>query len=284
MKARVITAIGFVVIVLSAILIGSWAMLALLGFAMVISVREMYKAIRNTGIEPVRWAGYLFCALMITSEAISFFTPIGLNTSMIAFVVSVMAAMIRLVSHGRIAVDSLMATMFPMLYPGIFYTVLMNMVSLNNRSFYIAAMVLTFFTASINDVFALFGGMLFGKHKLAPVLSPKKTIEGSISGIIFSVLFSMIIPALLNLVFFWDSAYLATCAQLPPVWAFGILGFCCGVLSQVGDLTASMVKRHCNIKDFGHLLPGHGGIMDRLDGVLFCAAACYIFFEIYRLL
>jgi phosphatidate cytidylyltransferase len=68
--------------------------------------------------------------------------------------------------------------------------------------------------------------------------------------------------------------------NLPPVWTLGILGLVGGMLSQTGDLTASMIKRHCGVKDFGKLLPGHGGIMDRMDGVLFCGAACYIFFKI----
>ena len=70
---------------------------------------------------------------------------------------------------------------------------------------------------------------------------------------------------------------------LPPVWCFIPLGILLSLLSQVGDLTASMIKRHCGIKDFGKLMPGHGGIMDRLDGVLFCGAVCAIFFRLIGL-
>ena len=67
---------------------------------------------------------------------------------------------------------------------------------------------------------------------------------------------------------------------LPPLWAFAILGLVAGALSQVGDLVASLIKRHCGIKDFGTIFPGHGGMMDRMDGILFCGVACYLFFRL----
>lgn len=284
MKARVITAIGFTLIIVAAIILGRPYMLALLGFAMFVSTREMYSALRATGIEPVRWAGYLSCLLVILSGYLSLRAPTELPLSIFALTIGVMAAMVRLVSHGKIAVDSLMATVFPMVYPGVFYMTMIGIATFRNRALFVTAMVMAFFSASVNDVFALFGGMFFGKHKLSPILSPKKTIEGSISGILFSIGFSMLIPSLIRWIFFFDASVQTQIGSLPPLWAFAILGFLCGALSQVGDLTASMVKRHCGIKDFGNLLPGHGGIMDRLDGVLFCGAAIYIFFEIYGLL
>ena len=251
-------------------------MFALLSVMLVMSVEEVYRATRATGIEPVRWAGYMYCGLTIAAFLASFFINRNAPLAMTALLLSVMAAMIRLVSRGKIAVESLMATVFPMLYPGIFYMVLMELLRLGNRATVTVALVLAFFSASINDVFALFSGMLFGKHKLAPELSPKKTVEGSIGGLIFCVLFSMAVPGLLRLIFHADPAFVA----LPPAWAFGALGLVAGALSQVGDLTASMLKRYCGVKDFGNVLPGHGGVMDRMDGVLFCAAACYIFFKI----
>lgn len=258
-------------------------MLALLSFAMVVSTIEMYKAIRTTGIEPVRWAGYVFCALTIVAECVAFYVPGEMHVSMIALLLSVMAAMTRLVMQGKIAVESLMATVFPMLYPGIFYMVLMELLRLENRAVVTVALILSFFAASINDVFALFTGMLLGKHKLSPELSPKKTIEGSIGGLVASVLFSMAVPGLLRLIFAFDPAIAAGFDVLPPTWSFALLGLIAGALSQVGDLTASMIKRYCGVKDFGKLLPGHGGVMDRMDGVLFCGATCYVFFKIVGL-
>ena len=277
---RVITGAWFTVLLLACIILGSWVMLALLSAMLVISTMEMYKAIRATGIEPVRWAGYMFCGLTIAAQCASFFAPNTMNLSTIALALSVMAAMVRLVFRGKIAVESMMATVFPMLYPGIFYMLLMDLLHLESRGVVVVALVLAFFSASINDVFALIAGLSFGKHKLAPELSPKKTIEGSIGGLIASVLFSMAVPAIVRFLLGWNPALLVGMEHLPPVWTLGILGLVAGVLSQTGDLTASMIKRHCGVKDFGKLLPGHGGIMDRMDGVLFCGAACYIFFKI----
>lgn len=280
MSKRVITGAAFAIVVLAGVLLQGWTMLALLSFAMVASTYEMYKAIRSTGIEPVRWAGYVFCGMTIAAECVAFYVPGEMPVSMIALLLSVMAAMTRLVLRGKIAVESLMATVFPMLYPGIFYMVLMELLQFENRAAITVALVLSFFAASVNDVFALFTGMLLGRHKLAPELSPKKTIEGAIGGLIASVLFSMAIPGLLKLLLGASSPLLADFDALPPLWSFALLGLVAGVLSQVGDLTASMVKRHCGVKDFGKLLPGHGGVMDRMDGILFCGSVCYVFFKI----
>lgn len=283
MKQRVITGVFFAILILAGIVCRSWVMLALLSAAMIIGTMEVYKALRATGIEPVRWAGYVYCCLTIIAECIAFYAPNRMNLSTIALLLGMMAAMTRLVCRGKIAAESLIATVFPMLYPGIFFMVLMDMLRFENAGVITVALVLAFFTASINDVFALFSGMLFGKHKLSPVLSPKKTIEGAIGGLIAGTLFTMAVPALVRVIFAFNPDVVAGLSVLPPLWSFALLGIIAGIFSQVGDLTASMIKRHCGVKDFGRLLPGHGGIMDRLDGVLFCGAACYVFFKIVGL-
>lgn len=282
MKQRVITGTGFAVLMLLGVVLGKWVAYGLISLAMVASVYEVYKALRSTGIEPVRWAGYLFCFLTIVAAGLGFFIP-NMQLSTIALLISVMAAMTRLVFHGKIAIESLMATVFPMLYPGLFFVVLLELLHLPSRALVTLALALSFFAASVNDVFALFSGLLFGKHKLSPELSPKKTIEGSIGGLLASIGFCMVLPALLRLIFSFDAHFAAELSVIPPVWCFALLGLVSGILSQTGDLIASMLKRHCGVKDFGHILPGHGGIMDRMDGILFCSAACYIFFKIVGL-
>ena len=265
---------------IAGIIIGGWFAFALISLAMIVSTYEVYKAIRASGIEPVRWSGYLFCGLTIAASALAFFVPAGRELTTIALLIGVMAAMTRLVSRGKIAIESLMATVFPMLYPGLFFAVLLEMLHFENRAIVTLALALSFIAASINDVFALLAGLCFGKHKLSPELSPKKTIEGSIGGLIASVIFCMVLPSLLKLIFSFDPSFAPQLANIPPVWAFGILGLVAGAFSQTGDLIASMLKRHCGVKDFGRIFPGHGGMMDRMDGVLFCGAACYIFFKI----
>lgn len=121
-------------------------------------------------------------------------------------------------------------------------------------------------TAFVTDICAYFGGYFLGKHKLCPVISPKKTIEGSVSGILGTVIVTMLIGY-----FMMDSSKLLWYA------AIGIAG---GIVSQLGDLTASIFKRKMGIKDYGTLIPGHGGIMDRFDSVLFTAPMVYYIMQL----
>lgn len=121
-------------------------------------------------------------------------------------------------------------------------------------------------TAFLTDICAYFAGYFLGRHKLCPVISPKKTIEGSIGGILGSVA----VTALFGY-FFMDRSMV--------VW-FVIMGAAGGVISQFGDLTASIFKRKMGIKDYGTLIPGHGGIMDRFDSVLFTAPMVYYMLQL----
>ena len=172
-----------------------------------------------------------------------------------------------------------------MLYPGLFFSLIITLQDLNTRTASTLALILTFFIASVNDTFALFIGLRFGRHKLSPEISPKKSVEGSIAGLISSVLFAMLVPWVTGMIAAKHPQIAADLAAspLPPLWAFGVLGLIAGGLSQIGDLVASLVKRHCGIKDFGTIFPGHGGMLDRMDGILFCGVACYVFFKIYGL-
>lgn len=125
---------------------------------------------------------------------------------------------------------------------------------------------LIFVCSSVCDTCALAAGMTFGKHKMAPVLSPKKTVEGAIGGVIGSALCALLLSFLLR--------------RLNPEAAFGlqfvIIGTCGSLVGMVGDLAASAIKRNHGVKDYGNLIPGHGGIMDRVDSILFTAPLIYI--------
>jgi phosphatidate cytidylyltransferase len=119
---------------------------------------------------------------------------------------------------------------------------------------------LVFLTAYGSDMFAYFTGVLFGRHKLCPKISPKKTVEGGIGGILGSTLFC------------GAFGYFALREHFWVCLVIGILG---GAVSQLGDLAASVIKRQLGIKDYGKLIPGHGGILDRFDSVLFTAPLVY---------
>ena len=113
-----------------------------------------------------------------------------------------------------------------------------------------------------SDTFALFAGMLFGKHKLAPLVSPKKTVEGAVGGLVGGVFGTALLTVIVT--------YVIRDAFMAPVHIllFGIVG---SVISQIGDLSFYVIKREFGVKDYGKLLPGHGGILDRFDSVTFVA-------------
>ena len=117
---------------------------------------------------------------------------------------------------------------------------------------------LVFVAAWVCDSFAYFTGRFFGKHKLAPHLSPKKTIEGSIGGIIFAILGCMLYGLIIEKAFEVDANYVA----------LAIIGLILSIISQIGDLWASLIKREYGVKDYSQMMPGHGGIMDRFDSII----------------
>ena len=123
-----------------------------------------------------------------------------------------------------------------------------------------------------SDTFALFAGMLFGKHKLAPRVSPKKTVEGAVGGLVGGV-FGMAIMM-------FAGAWVIQDAFMGPreVLLFGVLG---SAISQIGDLSFSVIKREFGVKDYGRLLPGHGGILDRFDSVTFVTPFVWLLLRLF---
>ena len=289
MIKRIITAAVLIVIMALGIWFQGWPLRIILLVSMLMSTSEMYRAFRRINYDPVRWSGYVYCVLAVLAQAY-YATLTGgvfaaISPPMFALIIGLLLAMTVIIFKGKVAFDSLMSTVFPMLYPGLFFSLIIPLQDLSTRTASTLALVLTFFIASVNDTFALFIGLRFGRHRLSPEISPKKSVEGSIAGLIASVAFAMLAPWVTRLIAAGHPRMIADLAAspLPPLWAFGILGLIAGGLSQIGDLVASLVKRHCGIKDFGTIFPGHGGMMDRMDGILFCGVACYVFFKIYGL-
>ena len=136
----------------------------------------------------------------------------------------------------------------------------------------VAAPLLPFLFAWITDSGAYFSGILFGKHKLVPHLSPKKTIEGAVGGfvvcIVFSILYTWILDKCFNIYLFTNNQYII----------IGCVSAVASIVSQLGDLTLSAIKREFNIKDYGNILPGHGGVLDRFDSLIFVAPFVYFVF------
>lgn len=127
----------------------------------------------------------------------------------------------------------------------------------------------------VSDTFAYFCGRAFGKHKLIPEVSPKKTVEGSMGGIVFTAL-----------AFVLTGLIISKCdtSVTPSYFVLAVAGVVISVISQIGDLIASVVKRRYGIKDYGWLFPGHGGVLDRFDSVLAAVPVLFLLSLVYPLL
>ncbi len=182
-----------------------------------------------------------------------------------------MFAMIAM--HGKVSAKKVMCVGFIT----VFISISMMGLILIRRNCDQYTLILPFVVAWLTDTGAYFSGTLFGKHKLAPNISPNKTVEGAVGGLIFAVLGSLGYLFIIR----------AALANLLPTGAliikFALLGILGSGVAQLGDLSLSCIKRDFKKKDYGSILPGHGGILDRFDSVLFVIPVVYyvmVFFVI----
>lgn len=173
-------------------------------------------------------------------------------------------------SFPKFHINQVAKAIFGMLYVGLMLSFIYCTRALPN-GIYMVWMV--FIPAWVCDTCAYFTGMLFGKHKLSPKLSPKKSIEGSIGGI----LGASIAGGLLG----WLYVAMNDDLSIRNIFIFAAIAFVGSIVSQCGDLAASAVKRNYDVKDYGKLIPGHGGILDRFDSVLFTSPMVYFLMVLF---
>ena len=264
--------LGAVLIVLG--LVQGWPLRLLLVACMALSMFEMYGAFAHRGSHPARWVGALYTAAVLPAYWLwgsAAFMPLA--------TLSMMLGMSAVLSRGQGDFDSLVATVFPLIYPGMMFPMLLAVQDMGGRAMALLALLLVFLVSLMGDVMAYEVGTLWGRRKLCPAISPKKTVEGALAGVVTSTLRALLALAVVTLVTTYIPALQPYREAFPPAWQLAIVGLIGGVASQFGDLTASLVKRYCGVKDYGSILPGHGGLMDRIDGVLFNAAVVYIYFS-----
>ncbi len=174
----------------------------------------------------------------------------------ISVVYSIYAAIMVLKNHGKFGLGRIMALYsVPIIY-GVAFSCLEGIVTSSSGIYYLL-LLLNF--SSVCDMGAYFVGVTLGKHKLCPRISPKKTVEGAIGGILASIIVTFVLSY-----FFDKTMWIMILVTIP---------FC--ILGMIGDLFASAIKRAVDIKDYGTLIPGHGGVMDRLDSIIMIAPAMY---------
>ncbi len=235
----------------------------------ILGIYEFNKAFKGIGYNLIGWVGYLSCSLIFTMGGLMDDTSkillikIGLPAMLIAIFIYV------IVTNMKRNVIDVALTLLSLIYIPFMLSFLKLILMMDNGRLLIW---FVFMGAFASDTFGYAIGTKFGKHKLCPDISPKKTVEGSIGGIIGVILSYIIITLIAN------SSYFGMNLNMLSVLLAGVI---VGIAGQFGDLSASAIKRFCKIKDFSNIMPGHGGILDRFDSILFAAPVVYMFLKLY---
>lgn len=279
MKTRVISAIVMIALAAVLIYLGGIYFGVAIFLVSLVGLYEFYRAFKLKGVKPVYVLGYVYTLLIpaavFLNPSNALEVPVNGTNIFPAIQVVIMLVLLTLmvVAHNKVtpldgAVTILGAYYVPFLLS--FFVLIRNMED------GLALFIIGILGSIAADTFALFAGLLWGKKKLIPAISPKKTIAGSIGSFVGSAIALVIYGLILH--------YAGLMAQPVSVIHFAILGVIMGGTSQIGDLSASAMKRYCGIKDFGNLIPGHGGILDRFDSMLFNVPMVYCYIQILRAL
>ena len=259
-KTRLISGIVLVLIALLTIITGGWVLWGTLLALSLIGVFELYRAVglwkkENRSLTYTGLAGVVFYYLLLGFKADAY-----TMTGLILVLVVIMA--VYVFSYPKYHAEQIMAAFFGIIYVAVMLSYVYQTRNVQDGAFLVW---LIFLCSWGCDTCAYCVGMLIGKHKMSPVLSPKKSVEGAVGGVVGAALLGAIYAAVVG----------SHLEAENPVITYAIICAVGALISMVGDLAASAIKRNHNIKDYGTLIPGHGGIMDRFDSVIFTAPVIY---------
>ena len=303
MLKRIVTAIAILAVLFGCVfgLRSVYFQLAdILTVLVFLGVFEMYQAFKRAGYRPIPSALILGCVAAFPLTY--FFMADGV---MLTLAVTVVAALIVFTLKHNLgeakpqteeeggepansvkkgySLNDMFATVFIGIYP---LSLFMLFLPVNHSEAGLLGIMLVIAVPVMTDTMAYFTGMALGKRKLCPQISPKKTVAGAVGGVIGGIIGALIVFFLFDFSSAMSVFSNAGSMELIPGNLYGSLGLYIalgivgGVLSELGDLAASWIKRKAGIKDFGKIFPGHGGIMDRLDSILFMLPLVYLVFAV----
>lgn len=269
MAQRVTTAIGLIAILMVLMYFGGAVLSIAAMICICFAVAEEYNAFRHAGYRTVSWPTW---AGMFTSIPIVLLFGSRMIVPLICAVTLV--TLICVVFRAKPELHDMMLSVVPMatiVLPGM---CIIGLALVHPKALQVVLLCLLFAVPVLCDTFAFLIGSRVGGPKLCPAVSPHKTVSGAIGGMIGALLATLAVALV--------AAALVNPAQvrLPTWYQYLLIALVGGAASQMGDLFASMIKRHCGIKDFSNLFPGHGGMLDRLDSIFFMAIVMFV----YRLL
>lgn len=259
MAVRIISSLIGIPILLFFVISGGLFLRMALALISCIGMYELYMAVSKK-IKPVHFVGFITELVYVSTMTMQIDT-VYIKIYIIAATLIILSMLVFL--HSTVNIEDAAITVFGFVYVGMLMGCLYHI-----REEMPVLVWIPFICAFGSDTCAYFTGTAIGKHKLTPVLSPHKSIEGAIGGILGAALLSA-------LYCFGASKLNYIAASYIPI--FFVMGAVGSVLAQLGDLAASSIKRYTGIKDYGKIMPGHGGVLDRFDSVLFTMPTIYIF-------
>ncbi len=265
---RIITSIiGFPPIASVLIFANTYIMDIFVAIIAIISMYEYFNCFKaGKKANPSSWYGYILCVLIAFTHLVS--KKLMYEVLIAIIPISLLVLIIELIfSKGKKNILDVAVTMLGICY----IPTMILFLSLTRESLTHGRILVwyVFFSAWGSDIFAYFIGKNFGKHKFTQI-SPNKTIEGCVAGVIGALIFAIIYTIIVN-----------------NIWGLGIsyvsiilITILLSIIGQIGDLAASSIKRYCGLKDFSELIPGHGGMLDRIDSIIFILPFAYILLKL----
>ena len=260
LKTRLISAVVLIVLVLTALFFVPELGVAILVSGITYAV--MYELTKVFGLKEKKFltfVNFIFATVFMVMGYVTSLKYIPFFA--VLYIITLMSAAV--LDNERVKFSDVTMSLFMTAYSVL---LLMHITFIRNSDNGIALLFLTLLGTYITDTGAYFAGSFLGKHKLIEKVSPNKTVEGAVGGILASVLSFLIYGAVMT-----SAGYDVNFLNLL------ILSVLCAVAAQLGDLSASAMKRSFQIKDFGNLIPGHGGVLDRVDSLMFVAPVLYHF-------
>lgn len=261
-KTRLLSGIVLVAIAVASVAAGGPVLFAVLLAISLIGVGELYRAmeVHQKGFGALEIAGY-------AGTVLYYISLLWVHTDELSMMVLLFALVLLMCvyvfTYPKYKAEQVMASLFAIVYVAVMLSYIYKTRTLNGGVWLVG---LIFLSSWGSDTCAYCVGVLIGKHKMAPILSPKKSVEGGIGGVLGAALLGALYALLISNINYADGH---TPLMYAIICAVGAL------ISMVGDLAASAIKRNKGIKDYGKLIPGHGGILDRFDSVIFTAPFIY---------
>ena len=270
MTQRVITAVGLILLAIALMYFGGAVMAVAAMVCICFAVHEEYHALSLAGHRPVSWPTWVGLTVSIP---LTLLLGIGVVVPILMAVLLVTA--ICVIFREEPKLEDILMSVLPLttvVLPGM---CIIALAVVQPKELQVTLFAILFGVPVLCDTMAFLVGSRVRGPKLCPAVSPNKTVSGAIAGMVGALLAVLLVG-----VTAWCCSDAAIRLLLPTWWEYLLLGLLGGVVSQTGDLFASMVKRHSGIKDFSHLFPGHGGMLDRVDSILFMSVLMFC----YRLL